>query len=145
MEIKTIITKKAYFDTNIFIYLLEQTPEYKEIIISLIEHLESINCEIYTSDLTLAECLVKPFADNDIQSQEVYKEQIKTSEFLQVKKVSRNILIEASRLRSVVNNKLPDSIHLATALQAKCDIFIGNDKKLKITNDIKKIILSELK
>jgi len=54
------------------------------------------------------------------------------------------LLIEASRLRSLAKNKLPDSIHLATALQCDCDIFIGNDKKLKISGDIEKIILEDL-
>ena len=143
MEIKNIHAKKAYFDTNVFIYLIENSPEYQSIITQLIQHLEATQCQIYTSDLTLAECLVKPFADNDISSQECYKESIKNSDFLIVKKVSRNVLIEASRLRSFVKNKLPDSIHLATALQCGCDIFVGNDKKLKISDEIEKIIISD--
>lgn len=41
-------------------------------------------------------------------------------------------------------NKLPNSIHLATALQCGCDIFVGNDKKLKVTEAIEKIIVGDL-
>ena len=144
MEIKNIHAQKAYFDTNVFIYLIENSPDHKDCINRLIQHLETIDCKIYTSDLTLAECLVKPFADNDISSQECYKKSIKTSGFLTVKQVSRSVLIDASRLRSLAKNKLPDSIHLSTALQCGCDIFVGNDKKLKTTEEIEKIILSNL-
>lgn len=144
MAINNIIAERAYFDTNVFIYLIENNVEYQDTIHRLIEQLESQECEIYTSELTLAECLVRPFQDDDVQSQETYKESIKTSDFLTVKPVSKNILIEASRLRTVAKNKLPDSIHLATALAFECDIFVGNDKKLKTTDDITSVILSDL-
>lgn len=144
MAINNIIAQRAYFDTNVFIYLIENNVEYQDTIHRLIEQLESQECEIYTSELTLAECLVRPFQDDDVQSQETYKESIKTSDFLTVKPVSKNILIEASRLRTVAKNKLPDSIHLATALAFECDIFVGNDKKLKTTDDITSVILSDL-
>lgn len=143
MEIENITAKKAYLDTNIFIYLLENIT-YSNIIERLIKKLNRINCKIYTSDITLAECLVKPFTDNDIISQNSYTQSIKNNEFLTVKKVSRGVLIEAARLRSCVGNKLPDSIHLATALLSGCDVFIGNDKKLKTSDDIEKIIISDL-
>lgn len=144
MAINNIIAQRAYFDTNVFIYLIENNVEYQDTIHRLIEQLESQECEIYTSELTLAECLVRPFQDGDVQSQETYKESIKTSDFLTVKPVSKNILIEASRLRTVAKNKLPDSIHLATALAFECDIFVGNDRKLKTTDDITSVILSDL-
>jgi len=143
VEIKNIKAKKAYLDANVFIYLLENVL-YSDIVKKLIQQLNRTDCEIFTSDITLAECLVKPFADNDISSQNLYIQSIKNSEFLTVKKVSRNVLIKAAKLRSCIGNKLPDSIHLATALLSDCDVFIGNDKKLKTSNDIKKIIISDL-
>jgi len=144
MAIKNITAQRAYFDTNVFIYLIENNIEYQDKIHMLIERLESQGCEIYTSELTLAECLVKPFQDGNVQSQETYKESIKTSDFLTVKPVSKNILIEASRLRTVAKNKLPDSIHLATALAFECDIFVGNNKKLRTTDGIRSVIISDL-
>jgi len=110
-------TKKAYFDTNVLIYLLEENPTYIDKVSGIITDLENLGCQLFTSELTLAECLVKPFTDNDVDSQKIYLASIKTSEFLTVKPVSRKILIEASQLRAMYKNKLPDSIHLATALE----------------------------
>lgn len=137
-------TKKAYFDTNVLIYLIENHPIYREKIASLIESLDKLGCVIITSELTLAECLVKPFAEDDKKSQAIYIDSIKTSEFLQVKPVSQKILVEAARLRSMFKNKLPDSIHLATALEASCDVFVGNDKKIRVGGSIQLVILDEL-
>lgn len=140
MAIETI-TKKVYFDTNVLIYLIENHQDYHDKIVSLIAELDDLSCTVITSELTLAECLVKPFAENDKQSQEVYKASVKNSDFMKVKPVTRKILIEAARLRSVVKNKLPDSIHIATALESGCDVFVGNDKKIKTSDDLRLIIL----
>lgn len=140
MAIETI-TKKVYFDTNVLIYLIENHPDYHDKIVSLIAELDELDCTVITSELTLAECLVKPFAEDDEQSQAVYKDSIKNSDFLKVKPVSKKILIEAARLRSVFKNKLPDSIHLATALESGCDVFVGNDKKIKAGDAIGLIVL----
>lgn len=141
MELKNI--KKAYFDTNIFIYLIEEHEEYKEKIVSLIQSLDAIGCEIFTSEITLAECLVKPMQDNDTESQEVYENAIKQSDTLNVQSVSRNILIKAAQLRAVLKNKLPDSIHLATAIECHCDVFFGNDKGIKNPDEIRLYVLSD--
>lgn len=140
MALKSI-TQKVYFDTNVLIYLIENHPTYRDKIVSLIAALDEQNCEIITSELTLAECLVKPFAQNDKQSQDIYTASIKNSAFLTVKPVTKKVLIEAARLRSVFKNKLPDSIHLATAFITGCDIFVGNDKKIKVDDSIELVIL----
>lgn len=144
MEVGDIRSKRAYIDTNIFIYLFEDHPKYQVKISELIEHLDEIGCDLVTSEFTMAECLVKPFADDDDKSISAYEENLQSSEFLTVEPVTREVLINASMLRGKVGNKMPDSIHLSTALISKCDLFIGNDKKLKTTNKLASIILSDL-
>ncbi|MFT7661448.1 MAG: putative nucleic acid-binding protein [Gammaproteobacteria bacterium] len=144
MEIEQIEAKKAYLDTNIFIYLFEDHPKYQKQISKLIEHLDSIDCQLITSDITLAECLVKPYSDKDTDSVELYKENLQSSDFLQMISVTREILIKASYLRASLRNKMPDSIHVATALLEECDIFIGNDNGIKTPKEIRTIALSNL-
>lgn len=73
---------------------------------------------------------------NDIQSQERYKTSLQSSDFLTVKGISRDTLIKASELRARYKNKLPDSIHLASAIEQHCDWYIGNDKKIKTGEEI---------
>jgi len=55
--------KKAYFDTNLFIYLIEKYPVHEMKVTELLQHLDAIGSQIMTSELTLAECLVKPYAE----------------------------------------------------------------------------------
>lgn len=143
MELKTINAKKAYFDTNLFIYLIEKHPAYAEEVTALIQHLDAIGCQVLTSELTLAECLVKPYADKDTDSQERYQQGIQSSPFLDVKPVSKDILVKSAQLRAELNNKLPDSIHLATAIEHGCDVFIGNDKSLKSNSEIQLHLLMQ--
>ncbi len=142
MAIKTT-TRKIYFDTNVLIYLIENHPVYRNKIVSLIKAMDELDCITVTSELTLAECLVKPFAENDQRSQAIYIDHVKNSDFLQVKPVSQKILIEAARLRSIFKNKLPDSIHLATALASSCDVFVGNDKKIRVADSIQLVTLDD--
>ena len=141
MGVDHINAKKAYFDTNVFIYLFEEHPQYQTSVIQIIERLESIDCQIITSELTLAECLIKPCADNDIFSQERYIEALQTSDFLTVVPVSKDVLIEASHLRASYRNKLPDAIHLATALTQGCDLFVGNDKGITTPEGLELFLL----
>ena len=136
MDVSALQATKAYFDTNLFIYLIEKNPEFEATVTTLIQHLDAMNCQIVTSELTLAECLVKPYATEDVQSQNHYQQGIQTTSFLQVEPITRDILIKSAQLRAELNNKLPDSIHLATAIEHGCDIFVGNDKSLKANSEI---------
>jgi predicted nucleic acid-binding protein len=144
MEVSQIIACRAYFDTNVFIYLIENHPGYRAKVASLVQYLEASQCAIYTSELALAECLAKPFAEKNQDAQNTYLASIKTSDFLTVKPVTRKILVQASRLRAQTKNKLPDCIHLATALVHACDIFVGNDRRLNTGEEINSIILADL-
>ncbi len=56
--------KKAFFDTNIFIYLIEEHPRYVRKIDDLLRLLERDKYEIITSTLTVGEILTKPYKEN---------------------------------------------------------------------------------
>ena len=83
-----------------------------------------------TSDLTFGELLVKPFAqDQDLAK--TYFEILSTSSVLELCQVSREIIIDAARLRSLKKGlKLPDAIHIATAEHSGCDAIVTNDQDM---------------
>jgi predicted nucleic acid-binding protein len=134
----------SYLDTNIFIYALEGYPEFLKILTELFDMIDNGKVRAYSSELTLAETLVKPMTDNNTRLQKAYQDAVRTAGFLQVLPVDREILIEAARIRSQnARLRLPDAIHLATAQYCGCDIFFTNDRRLKTYPNINIVLLTD--
>lgn len=118
-----------YLDTNILIQLFESGYEDRKIIRGLIAAAKSKS--FVTSELTLAESLVEPLRNRDVQLVNLYENWTISNQVLEVVPVQREILRHAAILRAQRRSlKLPDAIHLATALEAGCDVFLTNEKRL---------------
>jgi predicted nucleic acid-binding protein len=141
--VSSLTGSALYIDTNIFIYAFEGFPEYADKLRELFEAIDSGDVKAVTSELTLAELLVKPFMDANTQRQSFYRDTIQNSDLLSVCPVSRDILIDAARLRSLSSLRLPDAIHVATASFAGCTFFLTNDRRITSVMGIQVIILSE--
>lgn len=87
--------------------------------------------EFYTSTVTDAEFLVKPFSDNDFEKAKQYKLLQEKFEVLKCF-ISEEIAEKAAHLRSVYADiKLADALQLASSMNMCCDSFLTNDKQLK--------------
>ena len=62
--VENIQGSRIYLDTNVFIYALEAYPEYELSLNSLFSAIDSGKLTAVTSELTLAEVLIKPMIDN---------------------------------------------------------------------------------
>lgn len=136
--------KNVYLDANVFIYLLEGYQEFIPLLTQLFSQIDEGIIRGTTSELTLAETLVKPVLDNNHALQKTYEEAIQSSPILDVISISRDILISAAKLRKN-SIRLPDAIHVATAYANNCHLLITNDKRLKSISKIDVVLLSELK
>jgi predicted nucleic acid-binding protein len=136
--------EKIYIDTNVFIYAMEGYPEFAASLTSLFTAIDEGVVKAVTSELTLAESLVKPLMDDNTVLENLYLEVFQTSMSLSVVPISRQILIESARLRAKSKTlRLPDAIHFATARMSGCQTFLTNDKQLKSVPDFDVAILSE--
>ena len=97
-----------------------------------------------TSELTLAECLVKPLQAGDRESAQVYEQCIRPRQNLTVVSVSRNVLIDAAGIRAGSAAKLADAIHIASSRTQACDVFLTNDQRLRNVAGLKCLLLTEL-
>jgi len=143
-KLNDLLGQKIYLDTNIFIYALEQHPEYAPVVDRLFTLFDTAKATAFTSELALAECLVKPCADGNSDFQVRYQAAITTRPGLTVCPVSRSVLIRTAHIRAAHKVRLPDALHLATALETACDSFLTNDQLVKPIPGITLIQLSDL-
>lgn len=123
---------KVYLDANFFIYALEGIEPWVRVARRILTALDDGECIGITSELTLAECLVKPLELGRSEIADRYREFLLDRPSLGVVPVSRQILEGAAGLRALSKIKLPDAIHAATARQQRCSSFLTNDGRLRI-------------
>ena len=58
-----IAGRRTYLDVNLFIYALEGHPQYLSVVTDLFDAIDRGSLQAVTSELSLAEALVKPRAD----------------------------------------------------------------------------------
>jgi predicted nucleic acid-binding protein len=143
--ISAIRGSTIYLDTNILIYALEGYPAYVPALTELFGAIDQGALLAVTSELTLAEILVKPMMDNNTALQEAYQNVLQPSNSLSVVPVSRQILVDAARLRArSAVLRLPDAIHVATAQSNRCETLLTNDNRLKGIPDPYVVLLSDV-
>jgi predicted nucleic acid-binding protein len=128
---------KVYLDTNVFIYAVEAVAEYKAPIEALFTLLEDSTVSAVTSELTLAEALAKPLEVGRHDIAQVYEAMLTPSSWLAVVPIERSILIEAAHLQARLKLRLPDAIHIATAVATGCPTVLSNDRRLQAPPSIK--------
>lgn len=129
--VETLTGKRIYLDSNIFIYALEDLPPFAEHIHPLFEACQFGSIRPVTSALTVAEVLVKPLRDGHEQKAREFRDFLCDAGVLSLADVTIALLETAARVRAQHGISLPDTVHVATALTAKCEIFLTNDKRLK--------------
>ncbi len=82
--------------------------------------------------------------DENVERQTVYQQALQNSDALEVVSVSREVLVEAARLRAIANLRLPDAIHGATAILTGCETFLTNDARLRSLPGLEVVVLSEI-
>ncbi len=122
--------KRVYIDANIVIYGMEGFARYREILSLFFKNISTGSQSALTSELTIAEVLVKPLLDGDQPARQRYERTLVSRGSFTVAPVDRRTLVEAALLRSRHRIKLPDAIHLSTAIVTGCEVFLTNDLRL---------------
>lgn len=133
--------KKICLDTSPFIYYIENHPYYADVVDKIFQSVESNNITVHASVLALSECLVKPIQNSDVDLQTAYKGLFS---LIGLTPVSQIIAEQAAHLRAMNNLKIPDAIHISTALDLQCQVFITNDKSFKRISGIQVVLLDDL-
>ena len=120
---------RIFWDTNLFIYLLESKEEFsvltKELRIKMLRRGD----QLLTSTITLGEVLVKPTRAGDTERCRKYERAISSAATLvpfDIKAARHYASIKSSRAVQA-----PDAVQLSCAASAGVDLFITNDDRLQ--------------
>jgi predicted nucleic acid-binding protein len=123
--------RRIYLDTNVFIAAYEDVRARGEHAWRILRAIEDGEFVGVTSELTLAEFLVRPLEEQDYDRAQYYQEIISPAEGFDVAIVNRAVLIDAAALRATQKSlRLPDAIHVATARLNECASIVSDDRRL---------------
>ena len=119
---------RIFRDTNLFVYLFENSGEPTERVVSRRLRMIERNDELLTSALTLGEILVKPLEAGDETLARRYERAIVAA--ATVVPFDRAAASVFAAVRGDRTIRPPDAIQLACAAAAGVDLFITNDRRL---------------
>ena len=119
---------RVFWDTNLFIYLLEGFGPQSDRVAALRERMLERADELCTSTLTLGEVLVKPTEQSNHALRQRYEDVLsRTARLIAFDRDTARRYAEIRRNRGI---RPPDAIQLACAAQAGVDLFITDDDRL---------------
>ncbi|KQS65500.1 hypothetical protein ASG39_09790 [Rhizobium sp. Leaf371] len=126
------IAPRVYLDTSAFIFAVEETSVRSDLLHALFSaSAKRATPMLVTSELTLAEVLVKPYREADDVLTRRYEDLVRSSRTLVLQPVGRRTLKYAAYLRTRNRMKLPDAVHLSTAVGSRCTHFLTSDDGLR--------------
>lgn len=130
----------VYLDANVFIYAIEGDENVSAPVQTFLTAMRDRPGTAVTSELTLAEVLAPSKGrarPSPLKRQ--YMDLLIWSGIVGLQPVSRDILLETTKLRATETTarlRLPDAIHLATAIRAGCRFMVSNDDRMPVPHDM---------
>lgn len=120
---------RIYWDTMLFIYWLENNPQFAKRVGAIRTRMEERGDQLITAAFTIGEILAAPYRIGAVKLAD------------ETKRLMRNVVSEVvpftietadhyARIRGTLGLAPADAIHLACAAQAGTDLFVTNDKTL---------------
>ena len=120
---------RIFWDTNLFIYLFENNPEWSRRVVEFREKMLAHGDKLLTSWLTVGEALTKPKELGNAMLEKSYLEFF-LSGSVDLVPFDFEAAKRYSEIRSRERVRPADSIQLACAAAAGADLFVTNDNRL---------------
>lgn len=119
----------VFWDTNLFIYLIEQHPTFGPVVEGIRERMRKRNDRLCTTALTIGECLTGPLLKGDANLASQYKAILRPP-VLEVLDFGLTTSEHYARVRTNPSIRRADALQLACAAEAGVDLFLTNDRHL---------------
>ena len=120
--------RSLYLDTNVIVALIEAQEAEPDSLWMFMNRARATKIvSFHTSALSFSELLVKPYRSRDEGLVRQYLQLAKSDDWLAVHQVAPTVIELAAVLRASTRLRLPDAIHVATAMLADCDDMLTFD------------------
>lgn len=134
---------RVYLDSNVLIYLLEDSPTWGARAGALLRACASRQVDAVVGDAVVAEVMVgalrSPGEELSRQTAELFSDGP-----LAVVSHDRSMFLEAARIRAQLGGQLLDALHIATAMAAGCDAVISHDARMPRLTEMPVLRLDEI-
>ena len=143
VEALVAIHRRIALDSNVLIYLMEETPGRADVAAALVDAVAQRRVDGVLASVGLAEALVGPARTGD------------SAAFEQVAALIRDIGLaivpldaagaeHAAWIRGLTGCSLPDAVHLATARAAGATALVTNDRRIRSMAGLDVLYLDDL-
>ena len=132
-----------YLDSNSIIYSIERNEPYRTLLDPLWQQAQSDRYAIVCSELVVLETLVKPIRDNNLALEMLFRSIFDTQDIV-LTPATRQLWEDAARIRAETGLKTPDALHAATALGARCTLFVTNDRDFLRVPSLPVVVLDDV-
>jgi predicted nucleic acid-binding protein len=133
-------------DTSPIIYFVEANPQYANLANAVFQEISQGNAQGFTSTISLTEVLVFPLHKKLTELEQKYIQLLSHSQNLTLIPINVKVAETAAALRAKYkdnNLRTPDALQIAAAIEANCQVFVTNDKRLHIVQEIEIIVLED--
>jgi predicted nucleic acid-binding protein len=120
---------RIYWDTMLFVYMLEDNPEFSARVQSIHRRITERQDTICTSVLTIGEVMTGPLRDGDAGLATRIRDAFRNPCY-EIAPFTLDASDRYAQIRGSNRVKPADAIHLATAAQMKVNLFLTNDRRL---------------
>jgi predicted nucleic acid-binding protein len=119
----------VYWDTMLFIYWFEDSPQYGDRVRTIFQGMEERKDVLCTSAFTIGEILVAPLKKGDATTAEKFQGLFRPP-FVRILPFTAETAVRYARIRAGMTVSPADAIQLASAAEAGANLFLTNDRSL---------------
>lgn len=140
----SLSAERYYLDANTVITILERNIPFSESQKAFLAGIDAGETNCASSELTLAECLVKPLRDSEIARMDAVLAFLDDRKELPLLKFDRAGFIRAAHVRAEAGLKMPDAMHVAIAEMGGCTMIVSADRNLRLPSPMRRVAFDDL-
>jgi predicted nucleic acid-binding protein len=135
---------RYYLDANTVLAILERKAPFSDRQKEFLSGIDFGKTDCASSELTLAECLVKPMRDSAAERMDAILSFLDDRRELPLLKFDRACFIRAAHIRAEAGLKMLDAMHVAIAEMAGCTVVVSADRNLRLPSPMKRVAFDDL-